>query len=90
MPSDGGTGGYSLADRMRVGSPLEGRGLGVRHAGGGAVDPNGKGGGQKAPTGGMPAGPGGGRMAGGLSPAPGTLAQGNGALGVPREEGGKK
>lgn len=62
---------YGIMDQQRVASPMEGRGTGVRHAGGGAMGKAG----MNAPTGGFLRGPSGGLLMNGMNPNPGSLSQ---------------
>ena len=62
---------YGIMDQQRVNSPLEGRALGVRHSGGGAVN---TGMFQSSPMGEWAPGPLGGLSMGGMNPGPGTLS----------------
>lgn len=69
---------YGIEDTQRVMSPLEGRGTGVRHQGGG--DMGGKKGMTPTPTGGFAQNPTGGLMIGGYAPPPGSLSSETGIL----------
>ena len=61
---------YNAEQTQKAESPLNGRGLGVRHSGGGDMSQ-----GKKAdlPTGGYVQGPSGGLMMGNYNPSPGSL-----------------
>jgi hypothetical protein len=61
---------YDTEQTQNAQSPLTGRGLGVRHSGGGDMS-----GGKKSdlPTGGFTQGPSGGLMMGAYNPSPGSL-----------------
>lgn len=69
---------YGVMDQQRVASPMEGRGLGLRHSGGG--DMGGKKGDVPTPTGGYMQSPMGGLQIGPYSPSPGSLSSETGLL----------